>query len=399
MSDAVEFNPLSADFFDDPYATYRRLRDEAPCYRSEQYGFYALTRYDDVVAAHRDWETFTSTRGISIDQLTGESSYVPASIIFLDPPEHDTMRKLVSRVFTPRAVGDLEPRIREIVAGYLDRLDPTEEIDLLADFAAPFPVEVISMILGIPEADRQQFRHWVDELLSREPDDPKPTQAGMEAALHMTQFVYDLVREKRRRPTDDMLTALTEVEVDDDDGVAHRLTDDDIAGFATLIGAAGSETVTKMVGNGVVLFHRNPDEWRTVLADPIARLPLAMEEVLRYWAPSQYQGRFATRSSTWHGVEIPADAPVILVTGAANRDERAYAEPDRFDVHREPRLSVGLGHGIHLCLGAALARLESRVAFDELGRRFPDYEVDERRCERVHMSNVAGYSRVPVRVR
>ncbi len=394
----MEFNPLSADFFYDPYETYRRMRDESPCYHSEQYGFYALTRYDDVVAAHRDWETFTSTRGISIDQLTGQSSFVPSSIIFLDPPEHETMRKLVSRVFTPRAVADLEPLIRRIIGGYLDRLDPGEEMDWLGDVAAPFPVEVISAILGIPEADRQQFRHWVDLLLWREPDNPGMTQEGMEAGIHLGAFVYELVREKRRRPADDMLSGLTQVEVEGDDGVPQRLTDEDIAGFATLIGAAGSETVTKMVGNGVVLFHRHPDEWRKVLDDPEAKLPVAMEEVLRYWAPSQYQGRFATRDSTWHGVEIPADAPVILVTGAANRDERAYPDPDHFDIDREPRLSVSLGHGIHLCLGAALARLESRIAFDEIRQRFPRFEVDEDGCERVHMSNVAGYSRVPVRV-
>jgi len=391
MNDLPDFDPYSDVFFNDPYDVYRRLRDEAPVYRNDHYGFYALSRYDDVVAAHRDWRTFTSTQGITIDMLTdpGGSALLAAatgSIIFMDPPEHDRMRGLVSRVFTPKAVADLEPMIRELVHKYLDRLDG-DEVDLVADFSGPFPVEVISHILGVPEPDRQQIRHWTDMMLHRDPGNPKPTQAGMEAGLHLGIYVRELAREKRARPTDDMVSELCAV----------GLSDDEVAGFCTLLAGAGSETVTKLIGNGVVLFARHPDQWRKVIEDRSLLVP-ATEEILRYWAPSQYQGRWSTAETEWHGVTIPAQQPVLLITGAANRDERAYDDPDRFDVERPLKLNVGFGHGIHTCLGAALARLESRIAFDEIANRWPEYAVDESRCERVNMSNVAGYSSVPVRL-
>jgi cytochrome P450 len=391
MTEPLEFDPYSDVFFNDPYEVYRRLRDEAPVYRNDHYGFWALSRYDDVVAAHRDWRTFTSTRGITIDVLTdpdGATLLLQAtgSMIFMDPPEHDRMRNLVSRVFTPKAVADLEPMIRELVRTYLDRLDG-DEIDLVADFSAPFPVEVISHILGVPEGDRQQIRHWTDTMLTREPGNPKPTGEGMTAGLELGIYVHGLAKERRERPADDMISQLCAV----------GLSDDEVAGFCTLLAGAGSETVTKLIGNGVVLFGRHPDQWRKVIADRELLVP-AVEEILRYWAPSQYQGRWSTAETEWHGVTIPAHQPVLLITGAANRDERAYPDPDRFDVERPLKLNVGFGHGIHTCLGAALARLESRIAFDEIADRWPDYAVDESRCRRVNMSNVAGYSSVPVRV-
>ena len=392
----MEFNPFSADFFDDPYETYRWMRDEVPAYENTQYGFWALSRYDDVLAAHRDWKTFSSEYGLTIDQLTDPDTPVKGtSIIMMDPPEHDQMRKLVSRVFTPRAVQSLEPMVRDTIRRYLTPLEDRADFDLVAEFSAPFPVDVISTMLGVPPADRQQIRHWTDVLLHREPDTPGVTQAGMEAALYQVQYFIDLIAEKRRVPGDDMISRLTTVEVTDEDGASHRLSDGEIAGFSGLLAAAGSETVTKLVGNGVVLFHRFPDQWQQLLDDP-DRGPGAVEEVLRYWAPSQYQGRFSHAPSTWHGVTIPEGVPVLLITGAANRDERAYEHPDVFDVGRPAQLSVGLGHGIHACLGAALARLESRVAFEAVAERWPRYTVEESGLRRVHMANVAGFSNVPV---
>jgi len=391
MSEPLDFDPYSDVFFNDPYEVYRRLRDEAPAYRNDHYGFWALSRYDDVVTAHRDWKTFTSTQGITIDMLTDPDmgallKQSTGSMIFMDPPDHDRMRALVSRVFTPKAVADLEPMIRGLVRKYLDPLDG-DEMDLVADFSGPFPVEVISVMLGVPEPDRQQIRHWTDEMLSREPGNPKPTPQGMEAGLNLGIYIHGLAAEKRQRPADDMISRLCAV----------GLSDDEVAGFSLLLAGAGSETVTKLIGGGVVLFARNPEQWRKVIDDRALLVP-AVEEILRYWAPSQYQGRCSTVETEWHGVTIPANEPVLLITGAANRDERAYEDPDRFDVERPLKLNVGFGHGIHTCLGAALARLESRIAFDEIATRWPEYAVDESRCKRVNMSNVAGYSSVPVRV-
>jgi cytochrome P450 len=397
MVAAVEFNPLSSDYFDDPYDTYRRLRDEAPVYFSERFGFYALSRFADVVLAHRDWQTFTSTHGLTLDQLTDPDYAQPGSIITMDPPEHDRLRKLVSRAFTPRSAERWEPIVRGVITRYLDPLMGERRIDLVDQFSAPFPCEVISTILGVPESERHGFRHNTDLMLHREPDDPRTTPEGIQGATENYLMLLSLVAHKRQHPGDDMITQLIESEVDDGEGGTFLMTDDEIAGFASLLAAAGSETVTKLVGNGVVLFGRHPDQWQKVLADEAA-IPNAVEEIMRYWAPSQYQGRFSMKDSHWDGGTIPAGFPVFLLTGAANRDEREFPDPDVFDVERKQSVSISLGHGVHACLGAYLARLESRVSFQEIRRRWPRYEVDEDGLRRVHMSNVAGYSNVPVEV-
>lgn len=391
---AVEFDPFSADFFDDPYDTYRALRDHVPVYHNARYGFWALSRFADVAAAHQDWRTFSSAHGVTLHDLCNPAFRAPASIIYLDPPAHERLRNLVSRAFTPRAIAALEPTIRDIVRTTLDAVDGRARFDAVADFAALFPVEVVSVMLGVPPADRQAVRLRTDVILHREAGDPRPTPAGMEAAATQFRYFLALAAEKRRHPGDDLVTRLTQAELPGTDG-PQRLCDAEIASFASLLGAAGSETVTKLVGNGVVLFHRWPEEWAKVLDAP-GRIPGAVEEILRYWAPSQYQGRFTTAPATFHAVTVPAGVPVLLLTGAASRDERAHPDPDRFDIGREQQIALGFGYGIHSCLGAALARLESRIAFEALRARHPRYRVDEAGLRRVHMSNVAGFSHVPV---
>ncbi|HWP65809.1 MAG TPA: cytochrome P450 [Candidatus Limnocylindria bacterium] len=394
--DTVEFDPFSADFFDDPYDTYRALRDRAPVYHNARYGFWALSRFADVAAAHQDWRTFSSSHGVTVHDLRDPEFRAVGNIIYMDPPEHERVRNLVSKAFTPRAVAALEPVIRAIVRRTLDRVAGRPTFDAVADFAAPFPVEVISEMLGVPPADRQAVRHRTDAMLHREPNDPRPTREGMEAGIAQYQYFVALAAEKRRHPGDDLISRLAQAEVSGERG-PQRLSDVEIAAFASLLGAAGSETVTKLIGNGVVLFRRWPSQWDKVLSDP-SRIPPAVEEILRYWAPSQYQGRFTTAPVTLHGVTIPAGVPVLLLTGAATRDDRVYPDPDRFDIDREQQLALGFGYGIHSCLGAALARLESRIAFEELRVRYPRYEIDEAGLRRVHMSNVAGFSHVPVRI-
>ncbi len=393
----LEFDPFSDEYFNGAYDLYRRMRDHAPVYFNEQYGFWALFRYDDVCAAHKDWQTFSSAHGVDLSTLNTDEAVIRMyrSIIMMDPPEHDRFRALVSRVFTPKAVGALEPMVREVIVSFLAQFDDADSFDAVADFSAPFPVEVISRMLGVPESERQQIRHWLDVGLSREPGQMDPTPEGIQAQMESGIYWMELVAEKRKHPTDDMMTRLTQVEVDRGDGEMTRLDDQEIAGFASLLGGAGAETVTKLVGNAVYLFHKNPGEYKKLIDDPGLVAP-AVEEILRYYPPSQYQGRFSVRESEWSGVTVPAGFPTILITGSATRDERFYDEPDVFNINRTPTLALGLGYGIHSCLGAALARMESRIAVEELAKRWPKYEVDEAGLARVKMSNVAGYSNVPV---
>ena len=268
---------------------------------------------------------------------------------------------------------------------------------MVAEFAALFPVEVISLMLGVPDGERQRIRVWVDTLLHREPGDPSTTPEGSLAALEMAQYFLDLARAKRADPDDRLVTRLIDVVLEDDRGEPQHLSDEDVAAFAVLIAGAGSETVTKLVGSGVVLFDDHPGQWEMVRADEAA-IPAAVEEILRMHPPSQYQGRYTVEPVTVDGGTIPAGFPVLLLTGAATRDPREYGEPDRFDITRGGRTTLAFGHGVHGCLGAWLARMESRLAFEGIRRRWPHLSVERDGLERVNMSNVAGYSRVPVTV-
>ena len=394
----IMFDPYSATYFDDPYDLYRRMRQEQPVLHNEQLGFYALSRWEDVAEGMRDWTTYSSAYGIELDSLSrGEIAYDFESLIMIDPPRHDRLRALVSRVFTPKAIAALEPMVREVVAGQLDELAGRKTVDLLSEFAALFPVEVISRMLGVPPDARQQIRLWLDDVLTREVGQTGPSPKNEAAALAMGTFFYELASEKRARPADDMLSRLTQIVVADGEGSAIGLDDVGIAGFGTLLGGAGAETVTKLVGNAVVELSRHPEQWQLILDDPSV-IPRAFEELLRYLPPSQFQGRMTTREVQLHGVTIPALSPVLLMTGAASRDERQFDDPDRFDITRTPGPALGFGFGVHSCLGAALARMEGRIALEELARRFPKFTVIQEGLARVQMINVAGWSHVPVRI-
>jgi cytochrome P450 len=391
----VEFDPYSSTFFQDPSEVYRRLRNEKPVYFSEKYGFWALSRWEDVAAAHKEVDVFSSAYGTDLHLLSDPEKSEFNMIIFMDPPEHDRMRSLVSRVFTPRAINQLEPMVRRVITEFADEIGDAPSFDLVQDWSGPFPVEVISEMLGIPKGDRQQIRHWLDMVLHREEGSIHPTPEAEAAGLESGLYYYELVRDRRLHPADDMITKLIEVEVDRGDGEMTHLQDDEIAGFLSLLAGAGAETVTKLVGNAGVLFARNPEQWRLVCAQP-ETIPGAVEEILRFLPPSQYQGRFTLEEKTIDGVTIPAHQAVLLLTGSATRDEREYEDPDRFVVTRPPRLALGFGYGIHSCLGAALARMESRIAISEMTRRWPNFSIVEDGLRRVTMANVAGFSHVPV---
>ncbi len=391
------FDPFSDEYFGDPYDLYRSMRDEAPVSFNDTYGFWALFRYDDVRAAHLNWQTFTSTHGVDLATLSTEPELVRlyGLMIMMDPPEHERARALVGRVFTPRAIQALEPMVAEVIEDTLALVDGAESFDAVAEFSGPFPVEIICRMLGVPAGERQQIRHWLDLTLERRPGELGPTPEGMEASIASWSYFLELTRHKRKYPGDDMISRLTQAEVERADGQTTKLDDGEIAGFISLLGGAGAETVTKLVANAVVLFHQNPDQYAKVVADP-GLIPGAVEEVLRILPPSQYQGRFSAQDSVVGGVAIPAGHPVLLVTGSATRDERFFDRPDEFDIERTPSQALGFGFGIHTCLGAALARMESRLAIEALTRRWSSLSVDEAGCRRVQMSNVAGYAKVPV---
>lgn len=398
---APVFDPYSETFFEDPWEVYRWMRDEAPVYHHPELGFYAVSRYDDCVEVHRDHRSYSSTRGVTLDQLRsaafGSTVERTGSIIMMDPPEHERMRKLVNRAFTARSIAGWEPVALRVICSFLDDLAGAGSFDVVRDLSGPFPIEVISEILGVPEADRQQLRHWADALLEREVGNPFPPDSAMEAAVAFFAYMHDLVVERRAHPGTGMIDDLIAVEVSTDGGGSERLDDLDVAYFSALLTAAGAETVTKLVGNGVMTFAEHPDQQAALIADP-SLVASAVEEVLRWRAPSQYQGRFSVADREFHGVTIPAGNPVLIVTGAANRDPRAYQDPDRFDITRDQPMPISFGHGIHYCIGAHLARLEGRIAFDELYRRWPGLRVDLDGIRYVHMTNVAGPSSVPVYV-
>jgi len=393
----VVFDPFSEEFFNNPFDMYRRMREEAPIYYDEVEDFYAITRHDDVSAALKDYESFSSSRGCDLAMV--RSGEVPQkSIIFMDPPDHRYMRSLLNKAFTPRAIQAQKETVTEVIEKYLSAID-TNEFDLVQDFSGPFPVEIITRMAGVPDEYSQQVRHWIDTSLEREPGNIGWTEAGMKATIDSATYYYGLVQERRANPQDDMISRLIAAEIPAEDGQMRQLDDVEITGFVTLLGGAGAETVTKLVGSAVVIFARNPDQWQKLLDDR-SKIPAAVEELLRYEGPVQYNVRYTLKDAHLPSGTIPAGKPVFMLQASANRDPEAFTDADTFDIDRDrsEAQNLGLGYGIHSCLGAALARMESATALEHLLDFMPRYEVDFDGLQRVHMQNVAGYKNVPVKV-
>jgi cytochrome P450 len=397
----LRFSPYDYEIHEDPYPTYARLRDEAPLFHNPEVGFWALSRHADVIEGFRDSARFSSAFGVSLDPSAyGPDAHRVSSFIAMDPPRHGRMRGLVSRAFTPRRVAALEPRIRDLARAHIaaalaerDAGGATATFDLIGAVAGKLPMDVVSELLGVPPADRDELRRLADLVLHREDgiDDVPP--AGAEAALALVGYYAGMVAERRARPGDDLTSALVAAELD-----GHRLTDDDIIGVLFLMVVAGNETTTKLLGHAWYWAWRHPDQRATPLGDP-ARIPDWVEETLRYDTSSQFLVRTAAEDVPLHGGVIPAGDRVVLVLGAANRDPRAFPDPDRYDLDRPQDTQLAsFGMGRHFCLGASLARLEARVALEELVARVADYEVDEGGSVRVHSANVRGFAQLPTTV-
>jgi cytochrome P450 len=396
-SSKLVFDPFSQEYFDGPWEIYRRLREEAPVYYNEEHDFYALSRHEDVAAAYKDFATYSSAYGLDLATVRSDEPIVAKMIILMDPPEHRHMRSLVNKVFTPRAIEAMRPMVTETIDRYIAQADPAH-FDVVSDFSAFFPVEVITQMLGVPEQHRQQVREWVDASLHREPGQIDMSEEGMQAVAQAMGLYFQLIQERRANPQDDMFSRLVAAEITREDGEQESLDDFEIAGFATLLGGAGAETVTKLVGNAAVTFARNPNQWQKLLDDR-SKIPAAVEELLRYEPPVHYNVRRSMREVTLHGVTIPEAKPVFLLQASAHRDPEAFTEPDTFDVdrNRTEAQNLGFGYGVHSCLGAALARMETAIALERLLDLIPRYEVLWDDCRRVAMQNVAGWSHVPVR--
>ena len=388
----VDLNPYSHAFHDDPFAMYRDLRDNAPCYYNAELDFWALSRYDDVLAALHDPQTYCSRYGVTLEQQNA----LPM-LLTTDPPDHTDLRRMVSRAFTPRRVADMESAVRALSQDFLEPLLEQGEGDLVADYAARLPMDVIARMLGVSGEDEESLRIWTDALLDRDEGVPDVTPAGIDAAINLFKYFSSFVAERRAAIAsgtgpDDLTTALCAAGTGADD-----LSDQQVVGFCFLLIIAGNETTTKLLANCLLALQRFPSERAKVVNDA-ARIPDAIEEVLRYEGSTQLMARTLTRPVDLHGVQMPEGAKVLLLLGSANRDERVWDRPDEFSLDRaSPVQHVGFGHGIHVCLGAALARLEMRVSLEEILRRMPDYEIDEARCTRVHSGNVRGWATMPIR--
>jgi cytochrome P450 len=386
----AEYDPFDWETAHNPYPVYRWLRDEAPVYYNERLGFWALSRYDDVVAAHLNTDDFSSAHGVTIEGMEKDAPF----LIVKDPPEHTAHRKIVGRLFTPRRIAELEPFVRRTAAGLLDRLRDADRFDVVEDFSFRLPLDVISELIGIPASVREQVHQLSDRIAVRD-DSVVMSDDAIGATLELAVLFTDLVRDRRARPGDDVITMLMNTPVEEEDGSQRLLTDDELAGRFLELSFAGHETVAKLIPNGVVALAWFPDARRSLVADP-SLMPNAVEEMLRWDPPSHYQGRWTARDVEVRGTVIPAEQRVILVTGSAVHDERKYPEPDLFDIRRDIDRHVSFGFGRHLCLGASLARLETRVAFEELLRRFPDFTIDETGAERHVSVNVRGLAKLPL---
>jgi len=388
------WDPVDPSLRDDPYPLWARLRDEAPAYHNDSLDFYVLSRYHDVEAAHLDPRTYSSSHGTTLELMSPDP--IPGGqIIYLDPPEHTKLRALVSRAFTPRHMAQLDGRVRDICAGLLDAQVGKPSFDYVQEFAAILPPTVISSLLGVPPSDREYLRGVVDAVFHIEPGVGMINQTSITAVQTIDAYLAELIRERRAAPRDDLLTALATAEITDEDGSVRRLQDDEAADFGKTLFIAGSETVARLIGWAGWVFAEHPDQ-RAELADDPSLIPNTVEELLRYEAPSPVQARWTMRDVEIHGTTIPADSKVVLLTGAAGRDERKYPEPDRFDIHRVFDHHVSFGYGIHFCIGAALARTEGRIAIEETLRRWPTWEVDRDNAHLLYTSTVRGYSELPL---
>jgi cytochrome P450 len=387
------YDPFDVDIDQDPHPVWRRMRDEAPLWYNEKLDFYALSRFDDVERALVDWDTYRSGRGSTLEVIKANVELPPGIILMEDPPIHDVHRGLLSRVFTPRKMNAIEPKVREFCARSLDPLIGTGRFDFVGDLGAQMPMRTIGMLLGIPEHDQEAIRDRIDESLRIE--EGKNYAETSDFIVSGGEMFAEYIDWRAKNPSDDLMTEMLTAEFEDETGTTRRLRRDEVLTYVMLIAGAGNETTTRLIGWTGKLLAEHPDQRREIAQDRSLVRP-AIEEILRYEAPSPVQARSVTHDVAHHGETVPEGSVMVLLNGSANRDDRMFPDGDRFDIHRDISHHLSFGYGIHFCLGAALARLEGRVALDEVLNRFPDWQVDWDGAVQAHTPTVRGWERLPV---
>jgi cytochrome P450 len=391
----VYYDPYDFEIDSDPYPIWRRLRDEMPLYYNEKYDFYAVSRFEDVEQGLIDWKTYSSARGTLLELIKSDFEMPPGSIIFEDPPSHNLHRGLLSRVFTPRKMNAIEPKVREFCARSLDPLVGSGGFDFIADLGAQMPMRTIGMLLGIPEQDQEEIRDRIDDGLRLE-DGKMPDASSFDAESQTTSFdAY--IDWRAEHPSDDLMTELLRAEFEDETGTTRPLTRPEVVNVINLLAAAGNETTTRLIGWTGKVLAEHPEERAKLVADR-ELVPNAIEELLRFESPSPVQARYVTHDVEHQGQVVPAGSSILLLNGSGNRDDRKFPDGDRFDVNRKIDHHLAFGYGLHFCLGAALARLEGRIALDEVLQRFPSWEVDWDHAKQARTSTVRGWERLPVLV-
>ena len=389
-SSEVYWDPYDVEIFADPYPVFRRLREERPLYRNEKHDFFAVSRFKEVEAGLVDRDTFISGRGAVLELIKANIEFPPGVIIFEDPPRHTVHRGLLSRLFTPRKVAAREPKIRDFCRRSLDPVVGTGRFDFVRDLGAQMPMRVIGMLLGIPEQDQESVRDAVDARLRT--DAGKPMEYS-EQGLSGEMFA-EYVEWRAQHPSDDLMTELLQAEFEDETGVTRRLTREEILTYVNVVAGAGNETTNRLIGWAGKVLAEHPEQRRDLARDP-ALIPNAIEELLRYESPAPYVGRYVARDVEVLGEKIPEGSAMLFLIASANRDEARFPNGDGFDVHRRVGQHFTFGYGTHFCLGAALARLEGRVALEEILKRFPDWEVDRENAKLASTSTVRGWETLP----
>jgi cytochrome P450 len=387
----VYFDPYKVELRADPYPTYKRLRDEAPLYYNEEYDFYALSRCEDIERGLLDRETYISGRGDILEIIKTNSQFPPGVFIMEDPPVHTVHRSLLAKTFTPKRMNALEPRIREFCARSLDPLVGTGRFDFVGDLGAQMPMRVIGMLLGIPDEDLQAVRTQADNQLRTEPGKPMAYDVSQTVGSSFEEYI----EWRTKHPADDLMTELLTSELKDETGAIRRLTRAEILAMVNMLAGAGNETTNRLIGWTGKVLAEHPDQRREIVQNR-ALIPNAIEEILRYEPPGPQIARYVNRDVEVRGQKIPKGSSMLFVIASANRDERRFPDPDRFNIHRQMKGHLVFGYGIHACLGAALARAEGRIALDEVLKRFPDWEVDYENASLMSTSTVRGWDSMPV---